>query len=70
VLRLARARYVEDPSSSGARYKLMSALINRMLNTIASEREQVVAMLCGPDPIVTTWKPAAETCADEPNNSP
>lgn len=46
------------------------ALVNRMLDTIASERQQVVAMLCGPDPIVTTWKPAAETCADEPNNNP
>ena len=46
------------------------ALVNRMLDTIASEREQVVAMLCGPDPIVTTWQPAPETCADEPTKSP
>ena len=46
------------------------ALVTRMLDTIASEREQVVAMLCGPDPIVTTWQPAPETCASEPNNSP
>ena len=46
------------------------ALVNRMLDTIASEREQVVAMLCGPEPIVTSWQPAAETCAYESNNSP
>jgi hypothetical protein len=46
------------------------ALVNRMHDTIASEREQVVAMLCGPAPIVTTWQPAPETCAYEPQNSP
>lgn len=39
------------------------ALVSRMLDTIKQERAQVVAMLCGPDPIVTTWQPAAETCA-------
>jgi hypothetical protein len=46
------------------------ALVNRMLDTIASEREQVVAMLCGPDAIVTSWQPAPETCANEPQNKP
>lgn len=38
-------------------------LLNRMLETIAAERKQVVAIRCGPNPIVPTWQPAAETCA-------
>jgi TolB-like protein len=28
----------------------------------AAQRAQVVAMLCGPDPVATTWRPAPGTC--------
>ncbi len=46
------------------------ALLGRMLDTIAAERKQVVNMLCGPNPIVPTWQPAAETCAQFSTDSP
>jgi hypothetical protein len=46
------------------------ALVNRMLDTIAEERKQVVAMLCGPNPIIMTWQPATETCAQFSTDSP
>jgi len=46
------------------------ALVGRMRDTIAAERAQVVAMLCGPEPIVRDWRPAAETCALYPTGGP
>jgi TolB-like protein len=39
------------------------ALASRMRDTIERERAEVVAMLCGPDKIVSVYQPAAETCA-------
>jgi hypothetical protein len=39
------------------------ALVGRMRDTIERERAEVVAMLCGPDKIVSIYEPAPETCA-------
>ena len=39
------------------------ALVSRMRDTIATERGEIVAMLCGPETILTTLEPAPETCA-------
>jgi len=30
---------------------------------IAGQRAEVLEMLCGPNPVFKTYKPAAETCA-------
>ena len=38
------------------------AQVNRQRDLITADREEIEAMLCGPDTILTTWKPAAETC--------
>jgi TolB-like protein len=39
------------------------ALVSRMRDMIATERGEIVAMLCGPESILTTLEPAPETCA-------
>ena len=61
----ARWSYINDsPSFAALRDDpRFQALASRMLKTIEQERAQVVAMLCGPDKIVTTHQPAPETCA-------
>jgi TolB-like protein len=46
------------------------SLASRMRDVIATERDEIVAMLCGPEPIVQTWQPAAETCALYPGEGP
>jgi hypothetical protein len=38
------------------------SLVNRQRELIESDRQEVKAMLCGPDTILTTWEPAPETC--------
>jgi TolB-like protein len=38
------------------------AQVNRMNNLISSERSEVLAMLCGPETILKSWEPAANTC--------
>jgi TolB-like protein len=40
-----------------------AGLLSRMQDAIAAERQQVLEMLCGPEPIVTEYQPAPETCA-------
>jgi len=38
------------------------AQVSRMNDQIASERSEILAMLCGPETILTSWKSAPETC--------
>ena len=38
------------------------AQVNRMTDLNNTERGEILAMLCGPDAILTSWKPAPETC--------
>ena len=38
------------------------AQVNRQRELIESDRQQVKALLCGPDTILKTWEPAPETC--------
>jgi hypothetical protein len=40
------------------------AVLKRREGTLASQRAQVVEMLCGPTRISPTWRPAPETSAD------
>ena len=38
------------------------AQVSRQRYLIEADRQEVKAMLCGPDSILTTWEPAPETC--------
>ena len=38
------------------------AQVSRQRELVESDRQEVKAMLCGPDSILTTWEPAPETC--------
>jgi len=38
------------------------AQVSRQRDLIDADRKEILAMLCGPDNILTTWKPAPETC--------
>lgn len=38
------------------------AQVNRMADLANTERGEILAMLCGPDTILTTWQPAPATC--------
>jgi len=38
------------------------AQVNRQRDLTEADRQEVKAMLCGPDSILTTWEPAPETC--------
>ena len=38
------------------------AQVNRMADLNTTERTEILAMLCGPDTILTSWKPAPATC--------
>jgi TolB-like protein len=38
------------------------AQLTRLQDLIETERAEIQAMLCGPDTILTSWKPAPETC--------
>jgi TolB-like protein len=38
------------------------AQASRMRDLIETENGEIVAMLCGPDSVLTTWQPAAGTC--------
>jgi len=38
------------------------AQVNRMRDLIEQERREILTMLCGPDTILTQWKPAPGTC--------
>ncbi len=44
-----------------------AGVIARMDQTIDAERAEVVALLCGPEPIVSIHQPAPETCALYPD---
>jgi TolB-like protein len=41
----------------------VKAIEKRRDAVLAAQRAQVVAMLCGPERLSTTWRPAPETCA-------
>jgi len=38
------------------------AQVNRLADLNNTERGEILAMLCGPDTILTTWQPAPATC--------
>ena len=38
------------------------AQVTRQRDLINADRKEILTMLCGPDTILTTWKPAPETC--------
>ena len=38
------------------------AQVSRVADLNNTERGEILAMLCGPDTILTSWKPAPETC--------
>ena len=38
------------------------AQVSRQRDLIDADRKEILAMLCGPDTILTTWEPAPETC--------
>ena len=38
------------------------AQVNRMADLNTTERTEILAMLCGPDTILTSWQPAPATC--------
>ncbi len=38
------------------------AQVSRLRDLIQQERQEILAMLCGPDTILTQWKPAPGTC--------
>ena len=35
----------------------------RLAEIVARQRAAVLEMLCGPEPIVSSWEPAPETCS-------
>jgi len=41
---------------------LFQAQVSRMKDLVSFERGEVLAMLCGPETILTSWTPAANTC--------
>jgi tetratricopeptide (TPR) repeat protein len=42
------------------------AVLKRLDATLATQRAQVVELLCGPNRLSPTWQPAPETCAGTP----
>jgi TolB-like protein/predicted Zn-dependent protease len=46
-----------------ARRPDLQAALRRLDGRLATQRTEVVALLCGPQPASATWHPAAETCA-------
>ena len=38
------------------------AQVSRLNDVTIVEREEILAMLCGPETILTSWEPAPETC--------
>lgn len=38
------------------------AQVNRLADLVNTERGEILAMLCGPDSILTSWQPAPATC--------
>jgi tetratricopeptide (TPR) repeat protein len=44
-------------------YRPFEAQRQRLDDILAGQRAEVVEMLCGPDPVSSTWEPAPETCA-------
>ena len=38
------------------------AQVSRQRDLIDAEKQEILSILCGPDNILTTWKPAPETC--------
>ena len=38
------------------------AQVNRLADLADTERREILAMLCGPDTILTSWQPAPQTC--------
>jgi len=41
---------------------LFQAQVNRMADLVSTERGEILAMLCGPGTILTSWQPAPKTC--------
>ncbi len=53
----------QDPAFEDLHDNLdFQAQVSRMNELIEQERHEVLAMLCGPDTILSTWKPAPATC--------
>ena len=50
---------VFDHLKDNARFQ---AQANRLNDLVNSERGEILAMLCGPETILTNWEPAPETC--------
>ena len=55
---LLKMPHFEDMKDNPA----FQAQANRQRDLIETESGEIVAMLCGPDSILTSWEPAAETC--------
>jgi TolB-like protein len=55
--------YLDHPVFDHLKNNLgFQAQVNRLADLNNTERGEILAMLCGPDTILTSWKPAPETC--------